>query len=266
MTLNNEKDFSLDNSINKNKFFNRVLDYFSREDVIVKSLFIVGIFSIVFGILGMYIGIKNSLIIPEVTIEDRASVIENLNRIKDTDLDGLSDYDELNTYNTSPYLEDTDLDGVSDYDEMVLGRDGVCTGSNCGFVVAPTTESEFMNLLKDLDFQNIDFQSFKKLLIDSGYDKVDIDSLKEEDFNQMKQIITSSEDVTSNIDPSITNTEVKFTEEELQEIEKMRNIPIQNIKDIMIQGGATEEQLSSLSDDEIKQIYLQTLDEISSLK
>ena len=33
---------------------------------------------------------------------------------KDTDKDGLSDYDELNFYKTSPYLEDSDSDGFSD--------------------------------------------------------------------------------------------------------------------------------------------------------
>lgn len=259
MTSNNEKDFSLDGSINKNKFFDRVLNYFSREDVIVKSLFIVGIFSIIFGILGMYVKIKNRFIAPEVALEDRASIIEGLNRIKDTDLDGLSDYDELNTYNTSPYLEDTDLDGVSDYDEMLLGRDGECTGDNCKTVTVPKTESDFMNILSGLDFQVMDFQIFKQTLIDSGYDKASVDSLTEEDFNQMKQMLNSEE---------LTNTEsldqTELTQEELQQIEQMRNISIQEIKSLMIQGGATQEQLSEFSDEQLKQIYLQTLDEVSS--
>lgn len=37
---------------------------------------------------------------------------------KDTDADGLSDYDEYYVYNTSPFSCDTDLDGLSDYDEI----------------------------------------------------------------------------------------------------------------------------------------------------
>ncbi|MDD4289649.1 MAG: hypothetical protein PHH83_00025 [Patescibacteria group bacterium] len=259
MTSNNEKDFSLGNSINKNKFFNRVFNYFSREDVIVKSIFIVGIFSIFFGILGMYINIKNSLITPEVAIENTAVIVEGLNRIKDTDLDGLPDYEELNTYNTSPYLEDTDLDGVSDYDEMILGRDGECSGDNCKIITAPEEELDVMSLLGGLDFQDVDFQTFKQTLIESGYDEATFDSLTEEDFNQMKQMLPSEESGDVNF-----SNQTELTKEELQQIEQMRNISIQDIKSLMIQGGATEEKLSEFSDDDLKQIYLQTLDELSS--
>lgn len=50
----------------------------------------------------------------------------------DTDGDGLSDYDEINIYGTSPYLEDTDSDGISDYDEIMRGSDPLCPeGKNC---------------------------------------------------------------------------------------------------------------------------------------
>ncbi|TAK05320.1 hypothetical protein EPO33_05140 [Patescibacteria group bacterium] len=54
-------------------------------------------------------------------------------KARDTDGDGLSDYDELNIYLTSPYLEDTDSDGVSDGDEVRAGEDPNCPrGQNCG--------------------------------------------------------------------------------------------------------------------------------------
>src|SRR3989338_6817300 len=36
----------------------------------------------------------------------------------DSDKDGLSDFDELNVYKTSPYLADTDSDGISDKVEI----------------------------------------------------------------------------------------------------------------------------------------------------
>lgn len=51
---------------------------------------------------------------------------------KDTDLDGLSDWDELNLYLTSPYLEDSDSDGFSDKNEIDSGNDPNCpTGRDC---------------------------------------------------------------------------------------------------------------------------------------
>ncbi len=44
----------------------------------------------------------------------------------DTDKDGLSDWDELNTYKTSPYLEDSDGDDYSDKEEVGNDKDPNC--------------------------------------------------------------------------------------------------------------------------------------------
>jgi len=53
-------------------------------------------------------------------------------KAKDTDKDGLSDWDELNVYHTSPYLEDSDSDGFIDKQEVDSGKDPNCpTGRDC---------------------------------------------------------------------------------------------------------------------------------------
>lgn len=53
-------------------------------------------------------------------------------RSTDTDTDGLSDYDELNVYKTSPYLADTDGDNLNDGDETKNGTDPNCPlGKDC---------------------------------------------------------------------------------------------------------------------------------------
>jgi hypothetical protein len=46
----------------------------------------------------------------------------------DTDHDGLNDYEELEFYNTSPYLPDTDSDGAKDKEEIEAGTDPACAG------------------------------------------------------------------------------------------------------------------------------------------
>lgn len=43
--------------------------------------------------------------------------------LSDTDMDGLSDYDEIFKYKTDPTKADSDNDGLSDYDEIMLGLD-----------------------------------------------------------------------------------------------------------------------------------------------
>lgn len=54
-------------------------------------------------------------------------------RSQDTDKDGLSDYEELQFYHTSPYIQDTDSDGASDFEELQNGEDPNCPrGTDCG--------------------------------------------------------------------------------------------------------------------------------------
>ncbi len=56
---------------------------------------------------------------------------ENL-KLKDTDQDGLSDWDELNVYGTSPYLEDSDSDGYTDKEEILKNQNPSCpVGREC---------------------------------------------------------------------------------------------------------------------------------------
>lgn len=56
-------------------------------------------------------------------------------KAKDTDQDGLNDFDELTVYKTSPYLEDSDSDGLADGEEVKKGTDPNCpAGRNCATV------------------------------------------------------------------------------------------------------------------------------------
>ena len=67
-------------------------------------------------------------------------------RFIDYDLDGLLDIDELNTYNTSPYLNDTDGDGVPDGLEITEGTDpndpSAYPASNLGYFLKTAKFSE----------------------------------------------------------------------------------------------------------------------------
>ncbi len=62
---------------------------------------------------------------------------------KDTDSDGLNDWDELNVYKTSPYLADTDSDTFNDKQEIESGNDPTCPqGQTCAVTTTPTTSTE----------------------------------------------------------------------------------------------------------------------------
>lgn len=57
---------------------------------------------------------------------------------KDTDRDGLTDYEELAVYHTSPYLQDSDSDGVGDSLELAMGTNPLCAeGTDCSALSKP---------------------------------------------------------------------------------------------------------------------------------
>jgi len=65
-------------------------------------------------------------------IQQQEEDSEEALRAKDTDGDGLSDWDELYFYKTSPYLEDSDSDGFTDKQEVDSENDPNCpTGRDC---------------------------------------------------------------------------------------------------------------------------------------
>lgn len=72
---------------------------------------------------------------------DSQAQADALLRSKDTDGDGLSDYDELNVTHSSAYIKDSDSDGLDDGTEVREGTDPNCPkGQNCG-VPAPIPET-----------------------------------------------------------------------------------------------------------------------------
>lgn len=107
---------------------------------------------------------------------------EMTQKLSDTDNDGISDWDELNVYGTSPYLEDSDSDGHSDLEEIAAKEDPLCPiGETCEDVVSEDLnsdvdiESEALNRLYgsyngqiDLEGQGIDEEYLQKILSGEG--------------------------------------------------------------------------------------------------
>lgn len=130
-------------------------------------------------------------------------------KAKDTDGDDLSDWDELNLYKTSPYLEDSDSDGFTDKQEVESGKDPNCpagrdcSGAPIGAGNEATSLGENSNNLQDLINQfnsnlntsepssggtndllqgSIDAATLRQLLLQSGMDKNALDQISDEEL------------------------------------------------------------------------------------
>lgn len=73
-------------------------------------------------------------------------------RNQDTDEDGLSDWDELNVYITSPYLADSDSDGIKDGEEINTGTDPNCpTGAVCNKIETDSQNSNSSTVDQEIE-------------------------------------------------------------------------------------------------------------------
>lgn len=90
---------------------------------------------------------NNSIVAPSIEDNIATSSIDNANNLEDngslellknidTDVDGLSDYDEVYIHKTDPYNMDSDFDMINDYEEiMIFGTDPLNQDSdNDGFL------------------------------------------------------------------------------------------------------------------------------------
>lgn len=132
----------------------------------------------------------------------------------DTDGDGISDWDELFVYGTSPYLEDTDGDGLSDYEEIFVYKTNVnCPeGQNCSNSLSQSEvqniepSDDFYNFLTSLEtsveqdinstssnsslgesLEDLDVQSLRQILIQSGIEENDLQQISDDDLLKLYQ-------------------------------------------------------------------------------
>lgn len=142
---------------------------------------------------------------------DSASFRSESNR--DTDKDGLSDFEETYVYKTSIYLPDTDSDDMSDKEEIEKGYDPLCPkGQDCSLQtesdkenipssaspVAPALGNEIqtdeiqtdgvspeMKQKMTSDIENLTIDEIRNLLIQSGIDKETLDQVDDETLRKV---------------------------------------------------------------------------------
>jgi len=104
---------------------------------------------------------------------------EKAQKGRDSDSDGINDYDELFVFKTSPYIADTDSDGIDDKTEIYGGTDPNCPKGKKCFNTTDTSVFEGNNI-KTTQSNFEPFGKEDKLLLEQLVKSVDPMEIRQE--------------------------------------------------------------------------------------
>ncbi|PIR94236.1 hypothetical protein COT97_01965 [Candidatus Falkowbacteria bacterium CG10_big_fil_rev_8_21_14_0_10_39_11] len=182
-----------------------------------------------------------------VTAEDMFKTEADLiaaEKQKDTDEDGLSDYDELNLWKTSPYLIDSDSDGLTDQVEVELGSDPNCPeGKEC----AKTSFTENLSP-KPQDVTGEEAPTaaeIRVLLVGAGlFTNEELAVVGDGELISIYNEILAQEN-------AATTTTTTTTPEKTDP----QSYTIEELKQVLRDSGVDEETISAVSDEELRGIF-----------
>lgn len=264
----------------------------NRRDLLFLVLILVfGAGTLVYGFYSLSEGIKGPLVSSQSTSSfeqnDELSQIIEL-QTKDTDNDGLTDYDEINIYGTSPYLEDTDGDGFSDKQEIETGNDPNCLpGEKCYSAEEAEleqTDQERLYELYGVESETGEQDKYEEMFGESGLDitpeflrqelldsGVSQDVLNQYSDDDLMRIYSESvlgidfeqyeleeggQDIQEIEESEKTDQELELTEEDF---ELLNLLTADQVRKLLIESGADEEVLNQFSDEELIAIYKEVI-------
>lgn len=184
---------------------------------------------------------------------------------KDTDGDGITDYDELYSFNTSPYIADSDSDAVNDRDEVNRGTDPNCPeGKTCGVLTNANTPAN-VNAATNAGATNTagatgnpTAAQIREALLASGVSKTDLDAIDDATLLTSYQSALSEEETTNANAASVNSTANANVPTDLE------NLTAPQIRQLLISNGVDAATLSSYDDATLIAVYQQALKEESS--
>lgn len=192
-------------------------------------------------------------------IEDEdASVLKQ----RDTDEDGINDFEELYIYKTSPYLADTDSDGTNDIDEIKAQEDPNCPkGQNC-FRTSELYAEEQAAKEAELKLTANEIRALIQatgkftpeqigLLTDAELLDFYAQMLAENPELAKQMGVQTTPDIT-------TKTPVKTPAEILAEVDKTS---VEEIKNILRQQGIDDTTLNQIDDATLRELYKKAYEE-----
>ena len=266
-----------------------------REAINSILIIVIGVFALIFSSAAFLTTINNPFadILKKGAEADALAVQQQQAALlaaqtKDTDGDGLSDYDELNKYGTNPYLKDSDSDGVDDKSEVLRGTDPNCPEGQTCFntiqttpVSASTIDGQTPTLAAAPQQSNFTITAdyIRNLMIQNGVDKTQLSKVSDADLMaEFSQYLKDNPDVAAELAqagvdvasvsptavagetlPQPNASAVNLQALNVKNVDDLKNLTGAQIRQLMISAGASESLLSSVSDDQLKTMFIQQI-------
>ncbi len=179
-----------------------------------------------------------------------ADEIEAILKAEDTDKDGLSDFDEINLYKTSPYLTDSDSDGESDAKEIADGENPNCPkGETCfGFLPSAEADAYAPESSVSESAAGVDVLGLRAALRDAGVSDEILDSVDDAQLLELyNETIAESPTASPGglVSGSIAGQDSTQT--------------IADVRKILVESGMDPAEVAALSDEEVFQLLQQAV-------
>lgn len=225
----------------------------------------------------------------ETQTDDRAELI--VLQGKDSDRDGLNDFDELYAFQTSPYLPDSDSDGTPDANELDNGTDPNCPEGVICRVEATNTNldtgltnlfnintPEAQNLNAAINgngntnttvlnpaIDQVSTEELRAALKSSGAPAGTIDNLDDATLRELYAEALTQEQASANTNVSgNTNSAINQPQGNLNaslptNIDDLKNLSADEIRQLLISTGVPSDTLAGIDDALLQDIFLQAI-------
>lgn len=193
---------------------------------------VVGVVAVLLGVFGLYDAISSPFPVIATPNTNATSDSTLALRQSDTDGDGLSDYDEIFTYQTSVFVKDSDSDGLTDSQEIDKGADPNCpTDQNCAVVVTnANTNSSPADTTKAITLRD----SLRK----AGVPSTVLDSTDDQTLLKTYSDVLGG----TSADGTVTQSD-------------LLNLSAPQVRSLLKSTGLSEETLNAVDDATLLQIY-----------
>lgn len=261
-----------------------------KEKINSIIIVVIGLGALLFGLFGMLINISNPFAsilkigqaqLKEKEEQERMQLLAM--QTTDTDGDSIVDYLEVNKYGTSPYLQDSDADGFSDADEITKGTNPNCPeGQQCvdsNFVSSGSNSSgDVPTLVTEIPLEQgtvaITPDFLRQVLIESGFDQKMLAEVPDSEIIAVfqeyaktnpeiasKYFNTSEGQQVQTSLPAPNTSNINLSSLGVKNLEDLKNLSGSQIRTLMVQSGAPEDLLKTVSDEQLKELFLQQLEE-----